>query len=114
MGKKVFVMIALIIFLGYAIGASVDQNMGAEQIILEGGQAGKIPFPHRLHQETIGNCEQCHDMFAQQLGSIEQLKAEGKLKKKQVMNQNCTRCHREKNNEGVKSGPTSCTGCHHK
>ena len=45
-------------------------------------------------------------------GSIKALKAEGKLKKKHVMNKLCTKCHKQKKKAGQKSGPTTCKKCH--
>jgi hypothetical protein len=111
MYKKIVFSLIFCFFLVCSINAMV-QDMGAEHITLDGGRTGSVPFPHRIHQDSSGNCEQCHEMFPQQQGSIDQLKKEGNLKKKQVMNQLCTKCHRQKKREGVKSGPTSCTGCH--
>ena len=46
-------------------------------------------------------------------GSIEKLKAEGKLKKKQAMNQ-CKTCHRNRTAQGLKAGPIKCKDCHNK
>jgi cytochrome c2 len=46
-------------------------------------------------------------------GSIESLKVEGSLKKKATMDQ-CVDCHKNKEDKGEKSGPTSCKGCHKK
>jgi len=44
-------------------------------------------------------------------GSIEHLKGEGKLQRKEAMNQ-CRACRIEKARKGEKTGPTRCTGCH--
>ena len=90
-----------------------SQDMGAAEMVLEGGSAGKVPFPHRRHQESLQeDCQVCHDMFPQQRGSIEALKAEDKLESKQVMNRLCTGCHRDYRRQGVKTGPISCSQCH--
>ena len=43
---------------------------------------------------------------------IAELKAQGKLKKKHVMNKLCTKCHKETQKTGEKSGPTTCSKCH--
>ena len=87
--------------------------MGAAEMVLEGGSAGKVPFPHRRHQESLQeDCQVCHDMFPQQRGSIEALKAEDKLESKQVMNRLCTGCHRDYRRQGAKTGPISCSQCH--
>jgi hypothetical protein len=34
------------------------------------------------------------------------------LKKKHIMNILCTKCHRQKKKEGLKTGPTTCSKCH--
>ena len=88
------------------------QNKGAENIEINGGKRGNVPFPHRQHQARLSDCQICHTVFPQKAGSIAELKAEGKLKKKYVMNKLCTKCHKEKKRAGQKSGPTSCTKCH--
>jgi hypothetical protein len=45
-------------------------------------------------------------------GAIEALQAQGKLAKKEIMNTQCTKCHKEKQKAGEKAGPTTCTTCH--
>ena len=93
-------------------GSMASQNKGAENINMEGGKRGDVPFPHRQHQAKLNDCQICHAVFPQKAGSIEALKAEGKLKKKHVMNKLCTKCHKEKKKAGEKSGPTTCKKCH--
>jgi hypothetical protein len=95
-----------------AVMSMAEENQGAENMELYGGKRGEVPFPHRQHQENLGDCQICHSVFPQETGSIEKLKAEGKLKKKYVMNKLCTKCHREKKRAGQQSGPTTCTKCH--
>jgi len=89
-----------------------NQNKGAASIEINAGKRGKVPFPHRQHQDRLADCKICHSVFPQKLGSIAELKAVGKLKKKYVMNKLCTKCHKEKKRAGQKSGPTTCTKCH--
>jgi len=89
-----------------------DQNKGAAKMELDGGKRGKVPFPHHQHQENLGDCKICHTLFPQKSGSIAELQTEGKLKKKDVMNKLCTKCHKEKKKAGQKSGPTTCKKCH--
>ena len=93
-----FVSIAALIGSAVAADTLATQNKGAENIEMYGGKRGPVPFPHHQHQA--------------QLGGIVELKAEGKLKKKYVMNKLCTKCHRETKRAGRKSGPTTCTKCH--
>jgi hypothetical protein len=92
--------------------AMADQNKGAASIEINAGKKGKVPFPHRQHQDRLDDCKICHSVFPQKPGSIAELKAAGKLKKKYVMNKLCTKCHKEKKRAGQKSGPTKCTTCH--
>jgi len=94
------------------VSSMATQNKGAENIEINGGTRGNVPFPHRQHQARIGDCKICHSVFPQKSGSIAELKAEGTLKKKYVMNKLCTKCHKEKKKAGQKSGPTTCTKCH--
>jgi c(7)-type cytochrome triheme protein len=88
------------------------QDKGAEEIKIPAGKRGPVLFPHRRHQEKLGDCDICHSVFPQKAGIIKELKAQRKLKKKQVMNKLCTRCHKEKKREGIKAGPTTCAKCH--
>ena len=98
---------------GASIAVSLaTENPGAENILLKGGKRGKVPFPHRQHQENLVDCQICHSVFPQDFGAIEKLKAEGTLKKKFVMNKLCTKCHKQKKKAGQPSGPTSCAKCH--
>jgi len=89
-----------------------EQNRGAGDMLLFGGKSGDVPFPHHRHQKVIGNCNTCHAAFPQLSGIIEKLKDMEKLKKMQVMNEQCTRCHREKKNAGETGGPIRCNECH--
>jgi len=97
---------------GWLAASSAAENTGAEKIELYGGKSGKVPFPHRRHQEKLVDCNICHAVFPQQPGSIEKFKTDGKLKQKYVMNKLCTTCHRERKKAGEPSGPTTCSTCH--
>jgi hypothetical protein len=88
------------------------QNPGAADMVLEGGTSGKVPFPHRRHQQANPDCTVCHAKFPQKAGAIEELKEKGALPRKQVMNELCTRCHKERQAAGQSSGPVTCTKCH--
>jgi len=112
---KLFIIFASITALmagAMSVNCLATQDKGAENIELEGGRRGNVHFPHRRHQGQLDDCQICHAVFPQKSGSITELKAEGKLKKKHVMNKLCTKCHREKKKAGQKSGPTTCTKCH--
>jgi len=92
--------------------AQAPADKGAAIMQLESGRLPAAPFPHRLHQETLDDCNACHSMFPQKRGAIKELQAQGKLKKQQVMNKNCIACHKERKMAGKPSGPVSCTDCH--
>jgi hypothetical protein len=114
---KIKFSMLLISIAAIAIGSSlafsnIEQNKGAVNLEMDGGKRGKVPFPHHQHQEKLGDCSVCHSIFPQKTGSIEELKAQGKLKKKYVMNKLCTKCHKETKKAGRKSGPTTCSKCH--
>ena len=109
--KLVLLIIAMILIVG--VTAAVE-NKGAENITLAGGKSGKVTFPHHRHQNVLVDCKICHSIFPQKAGIIEELKAQGKLVKKQVMNELCTKCHREKKKAGEKTGPVTCKTCHTK
>lgn len=106
-----FLLILILVFTG--ISNSAD-NKGPKEITLDGGTSGPVPFPHHRHQDTLGNCMICHDMFPQKSGAIREFKEERKLTPKEVMNKSCIKCHREKKSAGEKSGPLTCTVCHQK
>jgi len=88
------------------------ENKGAAEIKISAGTRGTVQFPHKRHQDKIEDCKICHALYPEEAGIIEKLKAEGTLKKKQVMNIQCTKCHKQKKREGIKAGPTTCTKCH--
>jgi hypothetical protein len=107
------VLTILLLATGGWVGASAQSpKTGAAEIILEGGTSGRVSFPHQRHQEKLTDCTICHSAYPQKAGAIEELKAEGKLAKKQIMNEQCTKCHKEKLRAGEKAGPTTCTTCH--
>ena len=113
MKAKIIGVIIGVVFLTSAIAAAV-QNQGAKDIKLDGGNRGIVPFPHHLHQNVMNDCNACHSIFPKTAGIIKDLKHQGKLKKKQVMNKTCIKCHKAKKKAGVKAGPIKCSECHAK
>jgi len=107
-GRKIIVLAGILILFSTFLWA---QNKGAKDITIQGGVTGNVPFKHHLHQNSLKDCNVCHNLFPQTPGIILKLKSEGKLESKKVMNQ-CQKCHREKINAGVKSGPVTCKSCH--
>jgi uncharacterized membrane protein len=110
--KLAVIMAALIIFSAVATLAMV--NHGAEQLTINGGSKGEVSFPHKEHQDIIGDCTACHDVFPMELGVIKTMKANKELKRKQVMNKTCIKCHRARKSKGESYGPISCNDCHTK
>lgn len=111
--KIVVLTLAALAVVGLAGAYTIQtENKGGAQLILEGGTSGPVPFPHLAHQEALGDCSICHELFPQAAGAIERLKASGELKQKQVMNKQCTKCHKVLKKEGKKTGPTTCKSCH--
>ena len=108
--RTIVAILIIIIFTG-ALAVAVE-NQGAKDIKLDGGKKGNIDFPHHLHQNAIGDCNACHNVFPQTAGIIKDLITQKKLKKKQVMNKTCIKCHKEKKKAGEKTGPTKCSQCH--
>ncbi len=104
----------IVIVLGLLVSAGtvLSAENGAESMLLNGGTRGKVPFPHRTHQAVLTDCNNCHDLFPQEAGVIDQRKKAGELKKKQVMNTRCVKCHKAMKKTGDKAGPTTCKNCH--
>jgi hypothetical protein len=92
----------------------VAENRGPEKIDINAGAKGVVAFTHHKHQDVVNaDCKVCHELFPKAKNSIDKLIADGKLRKKKVMNQ-CVKCHRETKREGEKSGPLKCRDCHPK
>jgi cytochrome c-type protein NrfB len=89
-----------------------DQNKGPENIKITAGSMAPVNVPHHLHQEVLKDCNLCHDLFPQKMGSINDLKSQQKLKKQQVMNTKCIQCHKAKKEAGEEAGPVDCKQCH--
>jgi len=106
------VLTILLIFCFVSSLAIAMQNHGDKEIKIDGGKKGTISFPHHMHQDTIKDCNVCHSIFPKAKGAIKDSIAQKKLKKKQVMNKTCLKCHRAKKKAGEDHGPTSCLACH--
>jgi c(7)-type cytochrome triheme protein len=95
------------------ISAAPPENKGAPEISIDAASKGHVGFPHRRHQESLGDCKLCHTLFPQEANSIRKNITAGTLKKKEVMG-HCRDCHSKKVAAGEKAGPTSCAKCHPK
>jgi len=108
-----FVCILILTALLFTPGLGLCSK-GKANMTLNGGKKGVVPFNHHLHQTVVGDCMVCHKDFSQKEGALNDAKATGKLKKKQIMNKTCLKCHRAKKKAGEKHGPVSCKACHKK
>lgn len=106
-------LLALLLAAAAWAGGVQTENKGAPEIKVPGGSRGDVAFPHQRHQNTLGDCAVCHELFPQKAGAIVELKASGELKAKQVMYKLCINCHNDRKKAGESYGPTSsCSGCH--
>jgi hypothetical protein len=108
------VLLAACLVFVFGVCAAASENRGAEALNLDGGSRGAVAFPHHRHQEKLGDCAVCHNLFSQEPGAIVRFKKEGRLASKQVMNKLCIKCHRAEKKAGNESGPVSCSQCHRK
>ena len=112
MVKKVSLLALVFIASFYSVSAlGVEQYKGVDNMLLEAGRFGAVPFEHKKHHVAVKDCASCHDLFPKARGSISRLKSGGRLHRRQVMDQ-CTSCHFDRAQKGKKTGPTSCGGCH--
>ena len=69
-----------------AVALAGADNKGTENISIDGGTRGPVPFPHHAHQERLKDCAVCHSDFPQEADALNKLKQSNQLKPKQVMN----------------------------
>ena len=113
--KKIFItcLIATGMMLA-SVFTFAGETQGRKEISLNGGASGNILFPHHRHQEIVKDCQTCHGDFDQTEGALAAAKKADILKKKQIMNNTCLKCHRAMKKAKEKTGPVSCKGCHTK
>jgi len=107
-----FSTVLMMVFAFSLSGVVAGQNKGAKEMKLSGGSKGEVPFTHSKHQERLGDCNICHSLFPQSPGTIDANKQKGDLKKKQVMNKLCIKCHKSEKKKGNAYGPVACSKCH--
>ncbi len=77
----------------------------------KGGAMGKVAFPHKLHQEKLGDCKVCHHKDEagkeQKCGTCHT--ADSKVKMKDAAHNSCQKCHKDQG-----KGPKGCKECHKK
>ncbi len=104
----------ILVLLVLSAAALAAQEKPAAQMTLKGGAIGDVAFPHQSHEKALKDCNACHSLFPQEKGAIADLQGKGKLKKQQVMNEQCIACHKDNESAGKAAGPTSCSACHNK
>ena len=114
MMKNKSMMLFCLVLLILSSAIVFAHSKGKEEIILQGGKMGNITFPHHMHHGVVNDCMVCHKDFSREPGSLQAAKDKGALKKKQVMNGTCLKCHKDRKKAGEKYGPVSCSGCHTK
>jgi hypothetical protein len=105
----------IMLLTGAALIASIAvavENKGAEEIDIDGGSRGNIPFLHHTHQNRLTDCNICHAVFPQEQNALRKLKTSGDLQPKQVMTTLCISCHKAEKTAGNSAGPTTCSKCH--
>lgn len=87
------IMAAALFFLSVGTAAAVEKITYPTRI-------GQVVFPHKKHQEALGQCRGCHERGPGKIDGFDKVLAHGK---------GCKGCH-----EQMKMGPTRCDGCHKK
>lgn len=111
--RDLSILIAAIMLFSTALVVSAE-NRGGEVLKIDGASKGEVTFPHKEHQDNLKDCKICHATFPQEAGVIKKMKDNKELKRKQVMNEVCLKCHKEYKSEGKEHGPINCNGCHGK
>lgn len=113
MSRNIFVIAIVTALMSILpMAAANAANQGPAQIDIFGGERGKVPFPHAKHQDNLKDCNICHSVFPQETDAIKNLKAQGTLKQKKVMNLQCIKCHKQEKKAGKPHGPVTCSTCH--
>jgi len=110
---RLSILIAAIMIFAAALVIAAE-NRGAETLKVDGASKGTVTFPHKVHQDELKDCNICHATFPQELGVIKKLKENKELKRKEVMNDVCLKCHKDYKAAGKEHGPINCNGCHGK
>ncbi|GLI37657.1 cytochrome c family protein [Geobacter hydrogenophilus] len=89
---KVHVAVAVAILI---VGAG---TASAIETITFPNRIGQVSFPHKKHQDALGQCRGCHEKGPGKIDGFDKVLAHGK---------GCKGCH-----EAMKRGPVLCKGCH--
>ena len=80
------------------IALAVVGNAFAVEKITYPTRIGQVVFPHKKHQDALGECRGCHEKGPGKIDGFNKVMAHGK---------GCKGCHEE-----LKIGPTRCGDCH--
>ncbi|BEH08705.1 MULTISPECIES: cytochrome c3 family protein [Geobacter] len=73
-------------------------SAGAIDRITYPTRIGAVVFPHKKHQDALGECRGCHEKGPGRIDGFDKVMAHGK---------GCKGCHEE-----MRMGPTRCGDCH--
>ena len=64
-GKLILVLMfdGILFYFGIAGSGADNENKGAEIILIFDGKMRDVHFPHHRHQDALGDCNICHDLF---------------------------------------------------
>jgi len=107
MKRILAIMVAVgLVALGTATLVSADN--GPEVIKLP-AKMGEVTFPHKMHQDKVGDCVKCHHNGVE-AGACRSCHDGTKAPKfKDAAHKLCKDCHKEMN-----AGPKGCKDCHKK
>ncbi len=123
MDKKIFSIVAAIIFFGSLF---VLQGVFGQQDVITIDNPGLhttdtyqgAPLGHKKHaDEFVKDCKECHHNYkegatVQKCGSCHT--KDSKVTAKTAYHNTCRNCHRDLKKAGKATGPTLCTKCHAK
>jgi len=134
--KPSILVIAIGLVLVGAVGWQVSMAQEADYILAHEDIFGnlrrpEVSFSHEIHAESLENdgCGVCHHAPDDQTGKLVYSEGEETTCKechdlqkesgipalREAFHGSCTDCHRNQINSGtLKSGPTTCGGCHRK
>jgi len=122
MDKKIFSIVAAIIFFGSLF---VLQGVSGQQDVITIDNPGLhttdtyqgAQFGHKKHADALKDCQKCHHTTkagekAQKCGDCHT--KDSKVTAKTAFHNSCRNCHRDLKKTGKATGPTLCTKCHAK
>lgn len=108
MKKLTSIVLALFVVALFSAVVSAEMKDSYE---FSGGAMGKVAFPHKLHQEKLGDCKVCHhkDEAGKEQDCSKCHTKDSKVKAKDAFHNSCKKCHTEQG-----KGPKGCKDCHKK